>query len=82
MTKAQTMVSTIRKYRLARAAARSRRRTPSTPRPTRPTVTYGLAEFIAQEEMDRDEGYWFAPDDRSYDLGFRVVLRSSPVLKR
>lgn len=23
----------------------------------------GVAEFIAQEEMDRDTGYWWAPDD-------------------
>jgi dipeptidyl-peptidase 4 len=26
-------------------------------------VTFGMAEFIAQEEMDRDTGYWWAPDD-------------------
>lgn len=26
-------------------------------------VSYGLAEFIAQEEMHRFEGYWWAPDD-------------------
>jgi dipeptidyl-peptidase 4 len=26
-------------------------------------ITYGMAEFIAQEEMDRDTGYWWAPDD-------------------
>jgi dipeptidyl-peptidase-4 len=26
-------------------------------------VAYGMAEFIAQEEMDRYTGYWFAPDD-------------------
>ena len=26
------------------------------------TVTWGLAEFVAAEEMDRDEGYWWAPD--------------------
>lgn len=25
-------------------------------------VTNGLAEFIAQEELDRDEGYWWSPD--------------------
>ncbi|MGW4472343.1 prolyl oligopeptidase family serine peptidase [Nonomuraea sp. NPDC004354] len=25
------------------------------------TVTYGLAEFIAAEEMDRHRGYWWAP---------------------
>jgi dipeptidyl-peptidase 4 len=27
------------------------------------TVSYGVAEFIAQEEMDRDTGYWWAPGD-------------------
>lgn len=25
-------------------------------------VTFGLAEFIAAEEMDRQEGYWWSPD--------------------
>ncbi|MCB9847586.1 MAG: DPP IV N-terminal domain-containing protein [Phycisphaeraceae bacterium] len=25
-------------------------------------ITHGLAEFVAQEEMDRDRGYWFSPD--------------------
>ena len=29
----------------------------------RGTVHNGEAEFIAQEEMDRNEGYWWAPDD-------------------
>jgi len=27
-------------------------------------ITHGLAEFVAQEEMDRDHGYWFSPDSR------------------
>ena len=27
-------------------------------------VSYGTAEFIAQEEMDRDTGYWWSPDGR------------------
>ncbi|HEY2956629.1 MAG TPA: prolyl oligopeptidase family serine peptidase [Actinomycetota bacterium] len=27
-----------------------------------PRVTWGLAEFVAAEEMDRDRGYWWAPD--------------------
>ncbi len=31
-------------------------------------VSYGMAEFIAQEEMDRDTGYWWAPDEK------RIVL--------
>ena len=30
--------------------------------PERPEVTYGLAEFVAAEEMDRHRGYWWAPD--------------------
>ena len=28
-------------------------------------VTHGLAEFVAQEEMDRYTGYWWAPDARA-----------------
>ncbi|MEV6791071.1 prolyl oligopeptidase family serine peptidase [Streptomyces sp. NPDC051320] len=27
-------------------------------------TSYGLAEFIAAEEMDRNRGYWWAPDSR------------------
>ena len=27
-------------------------------------VAYGVAEFIAQEEMDRSTGYWWSPDER------------------
>lgn len=27
------------------------------------TISMGMAEFVAQEEMDRDTGYWWAPDD-------------------
>jgi dipeptidyl-peptidase-4 len=37
------------------------------PRPVTPqegdTVTWGEAEFVAQEEMDRHTGYWWAPSD-------------------
>jgi dipeptidyl-peptidase-4 len=28
------------------------------------TLSFGMAEFIAQEEMDRDTGYWWSPDER------------------
>jgi dipeptidyl-peptidase 4 len=39
---------------------------PATPSPLvgehDPEVTWGLAEFIAAEEMDRGRGYWWAPD--------------------
>ncbi len=39
------------------------------PRPVTPagepeTVSWGVAEFIAQEELDRIEGLWWAPGDR------------------
>ena len=27
------------------------------------SVSYGVAEFVAQEEMGRDTGYWWRPDD-------------------
>jgi dipeptidyl-peptidase 4 len=30
----------------------------------RGTIKNGMAEFVAQEEMDRHTGYWWAPDDR------------------
>ena len=29
------------------------------------TLTHGTAEFVAQEEMDRHEGFWWAPDSQS-----------------
>ncbi|WP_022683199.1 alpha/beta fold hydrolase [Sphingobium bisphenolivorans] len=28
------------------------------------TVSWGVAEFVAQEEMDRRTGYWWSPDDK------------------
>jgi dipeptidyl-peptidase-4 len=33
-----------------------------TPEPDDSTVSYGLAEFIAAEEMERTRGYWWSPD--------------------
>jgi dipeptidyl-peptidase-4 len=30
--------------------------------PDGPEVSWGVAEFVAAEEMDRDRGYWWAPD--------------------
>ncbi|MDX3238289.1 alpha/beta fold hydrolase [Streptomyces sp. ME03-5709C] len=44
--------------------------------PEGPDVTYGLAEFIAAEEMSRSRGYWWSPD------GTRVLaarVDASPV---
>src|SRR3954471_4496303 len=29
------------------------------------TIQHGTAEFVAQEEMDRHEGFWWSPDSRS-----------------
>ena len=31
---------------------------------------HGIAEFVAQEEMDRFSGYWWSPDGKS--IGFRA----------
>lgn len=32
------------------------------------SLSFGMAEFIAQEEMDRDTGYWWSPDERHIAL--------------
>lgn len=40
-------------------------------------VTYGAAEFIAQEELDRSEGFWWSPDGR-YLLYQRTDERHIP----
>jgi dipeptidyl-peptidase 4 len=34
-------------------------------RPETDTVTYGLADFVAAEEMGRMRGYWWSPDGRA-----------------
>ena len=39
-------------------------------------IKNGIAEFVAQEEMDRSTGYWWAPDDRH--IAF-VRVDESPV---
>jgi dipeptidyl-peptidase-4 len=39
-------------------------------------IKNGMAEFIAQEEMDRSSGYWWAPDDRHVAF---VRVDESPV---
>ncbi len=35
------------------------------PEPDETTVSWGVAEFVAAEEMDRVRGYWWAPDGTS-----------------
>ncbi len=37
------------------------------------TVTHGLAEFVAQEEMSRHHGFWWSPDSR------RIVYQRTDV---
>ncbi|MEZ5597744.1 MAG: alpha/beta fold hydrolase [Pseudomonadales bacterium] len=44
-------------------------------------VSNGLAEFIAQEEMHRFEGYWWAPDERRL-IFTRVDSSTIPVSHR
>ena len=44
---------------LASIAANAERRLTTRPAPT---VSNGVAEFVAQEEMGRQRGYWFSPD--------------------
>jgi dipeptidyl-peptidase 4 len=48
------------------------------PAPESPAVTYGLAEFVAAEEMHRTRGYWWSPD------GTRLLIArvdDSPVVR-
>ncbi len=33
-----------------------------------PNIEYGIAEFVAQEEMDRSTGHWWSPDSRRVAL--------------
>ncbi len=47
------------------------------------TLSYGVAEFVAQEEMDRTEGHWWAPDDsrlayaRVDESGVKIATRAA-----
>ncbi len=45
------------------------------------TVSYGMAEFVAQEEMGRLTGYWWAPDDSALVYA-RVDEARVPVERR
>ncbi|HTP01299.1 MAG TPA: alpha/beta fold hydrolase [Anaerolineales bacterium] len=38
------------------------------------SVSHGLAEYVAQEEMDRSRGYWWSPDSKS--IAFEEVDES------
>ncbi|HUN34231.1 MAG TPA: prolyl oligopeptidase family serine peptidase [Trebonia sp.] len=48
---------------------RARTDTPASPTPHEPSITYGLAEFIAAEEMHRTRGFWWSPD------GTRILVQ-------
>jgi dipeptidyl-peptidase 4 len=47
------------------------------------TLSWGLAEFVAQEEMDRTQGHWWSPDDnriavaRVDESGVAIVSRAA-----
>lgn len=49
------------------------------------TITNGLAEFVAQEEMSRYHGYWWAPDSaslffqRTDSSGVETLYTSNPI---
>jgi len=45
------------------------------------TVGNGIAEFVADEEMDRHTGYWWAPDDSAIAFA-RIDESPVPVQKR
>lgn len=48
----------------AGGGARSEDRSLAEPEAGETEVTYGLAEFVAAEEMGRADGYWWSPDGR------------------
>ena len=47
------------------------------------TLSWGIAEFVAQEEMDRSRGHWWSPDDRHVavarvdESGVEIVSRAA-----
>jgi dipeptidyl-peptidase-4 len=43
-----------------------------------PDVTWGMAEFVAAEEMERHRGYWWAPDGKAVAAA-RVDNRPVPI---
>ena len=45
------------------------------------TLSWGAAEFVAQEELDRDTGYWWSPDD-SFVAVARVDESPVAIVKR
>lgn len=64
-------------YAIELASGRTLRLTPK----GEGTVGYATAEFVAQEEMDRLTGYWWAPDDR-HVAWTRIDEAPVPVARR
>lgn len=58
-----TVVSYIQNGRLMLLDQASGKAVAATPEESSETVHWGEAEFVAQEEMDRTQGYWWSPDD-------------------
>jgi len=46
----------------------------------RDTISFGMAEFVAQEEMDRFTGYWTSPDERQSPSPASTKRRSTSCL--
>jgi dipeptidyl-peptidase-4 len=45
------------------------------------TVSYGMAQFVVQEELDRTTGFWWAPDDSAIAYT-RIDEAQVPLLQR
>jgi dipeptidyl-peptidase 4 len=45
------------------------------------TLSWGVAEFVAQEEMDRTRGAWWSPDDRAIAVA-RVEEKNVAIVSR
>jgi dipeptidyl-peptidase-4 len=56
-------VSFVRDRRLWVGGLKDGGHQPITPAESADTVHWGEAEFVAQEEMDRMDGYWWSPND-------------------
>jgi dipeptidyl-peptidase-4 len=64
-------------YAIELASGRTLRLTPK----GEGTISYAMAEFVAQEEMDRLTGYWWAPDE-AHVAWTRIDEAPVPVARR
>ena len=74
-------LSFLRDQNLVRHGRGDRRRSTALTSDGGRTLSWGAAEFVAQEELDRDTGYWWSPDDR-YIAVARVDESPVAVVKR